>query len=107
VGARSSIAAAGAPQNDASMTALARDQLQFDPEECIRVAREANERFPGSSDAPERASLVVKSLMRQGRAAEATAEARAMVDTYPGSMWALDVKRHMLDIPGEPLGGAP
>jgi hypothetical protein len=34
-----------------------------------------------------------------GRADEARAEARAMVEEFPGTFWSLDVKRHMLDIP--------
>jgi hypothetical protein len=43
--------------------------------------------------------------MRAGKAAEATAEAKAMVDRYPATPWTLDVQRHMLDIPGDPVQG--
>jgi outer membrane protein assembly factor BamD (BamD/ComL family) len=76
-----------------------REMRQSDPELSLRLAREGNERFPDSSDAAERAAIVVKSLMRMGRADEATDEARIMVEKYAGTTWALDVKRHMLDIP--------
>jgi hypothetical protein len=84
---------------EAALMRQLREMRQSDPELSLRLAREGNERFPGSPDAAERASIVVKSLMRMGRADEATAEARAMVERYPGTSWALDVKRHMLDIP--------
>ena len=76
-----------------------RGMRQSDPELSLRMARQGNEQFPASPDAAERASIVVKSLMRMGRAEEATAEARTLVEEYPESPWALDVRRHMLDIP--------
>jgi hypothetical protein len=76
-----------------------REMRQSDPELSLRLARQGNARFPSSPDAAERASIVVKSLMRMGRADEAKAEARAMVASYPGTAWAADVRRHMLDIP--------
>jgi hypothetical protein len=104
--AQSALMAPGPPLDEASLTEEARELLQSDPDQCIRVAREGNERFPGGANAPERASLIVKSLMRMGRAAEATAEAAAMVEKYPGTPWALDVRHHMLDIPGEPIEGS-
>jgi hypothetical protein len=84
---------------EAELMQQLREMRQSDPELSLRLAREGNERFPGSPEAAERASIVVKSLMRTGKAEEATAEARAMVAKYPGTSWALDVKRHMLDIP--------
>jgi hypothetical protein len=76
-----------------------REMRQSDPELSLRLARQGNEQFPTSPEAAERAAIVVKSLMRMGRADEATAEARAMVDEYPGTPWAIDVRRHMLDVP--------
>jgi hypothetical protein len=87
------------PQDEPSLMAQLREMRQSDPELSLRLAREGNERFPDSSDAAERAAIVVKSLMRMGRADEATDEARIMVEKYAGTTWALDVKRHMLDIP--------
>jgi hypothetical protein len=97
------VSPASRPVTDALSEAALMQQLreirQSDPELSLRLAREGNERFRGSPEAAERASIVVKSLMRMGRADEATAEARAMVERYPGTSWSLDVKRHMLDIP--------
>ena len=91
------------PPQEASDEAALMDRLRqlidADPELCLLLAREANARYPDSPDAAERATMVVKSLMRMGRAAEATAEAREMVERYAGSAWALDVRRHMLDVP--------
>jgi hypothetical protein len=99
-------AAPAQPQDEASLMKELRAMRQSDPELSLRLAREGNERFPGSADAAERAAIVVKSLMRMGRAQEAMAEARAMVDRYAGTEWALDVKHHMLDIPSyEPDAG--
>jgi hypothetical protein len=88
-------------QEEPSLMAQLREMRQSDPELSLRLAREGNERFPGSPDAAERAAIVVKSLMRMGRADEATDEARTMVEKYAGTTWALDVKRHMLDIPSQ------
>jgi hypothetical protein len=76
-----------------------RQLLDTDPELTLQLAREANARYADSPDAAERATIVVKSLMRMGRADEATAEAREMVEKYAGTSWALDVRRHMLDVP--------
>ena len=76
-----------------------RQLVDADPELSLQLAREANARYPDSPDAAERATIVVKSLMRMGRADEATAEAREMVEKYAGTSWALDVRRHMLDVP--------
>ena len=88
-----------APLDESALMLELRQMRQSDPELSLRLAREGNERFPSSPDAAERASIVVKSLMRMGRADGAMAEARAMVEQYPGTPWALDVKRHMLDVP--------
>jgi type IV secretory pathway VirB10-like protein len=63
-------------------------QLSYD------LAREGLRRFPDSSDAPEMAAMVVKSLARQGKASEARAEAEEMVNKYAGTSWAREVERH-------------
>jgi len=63
-------------------------QLSYD------LAREGLRRFPDSSDAPEMAAMVVKSLARQGKASEARAEAEEMVNKYAGTTWAREVERH-------------
>jgi hypothetical protein len=99
VAIQSAMAAPAASLDEASLMAELREMRQSDPELSLRLARDGNTRFPGSADAAERASIVVKSLMRMGRGDEARAEARAMVDAYPETPWAADVKHHMLDIP--------
>jgi type IV secretory pathway VirB10-like protein len=63
-------------------------QLSYD------LAREGLRRFPDSSDAPEMAAMVVKSLARQGKASEARVEAEEMVNKYVGTSWAREVERH-------------
>jgi hypothetical protein len=87
------------PLDESALMLELRQMRQSDPELSLWLAREGNQRFPSSPDAAERASIVVKSLMRMGRADEAMAEARTMIEQYPGTPWALDVKRHMLDVP--------
>jgi len=58
------------------------------------LAREGQRRFPDSSNAPEIAAMVVKSLARQGKVSEARAEAEEMVNKYAGTHWAREVERH-------------
>jgi len=58
------------------------------------LAREGQRRFPDSSNAPEIAAMVVKSLARQGKVSEARAEAEEMVNKYPDTHWAREVERH-------------
>jgi TolA-binding protein len=70
-----------------------------DPEQILRLAREANARDPNGPDAPERAWMIVKSLVDLERFSEAKDEARAMVNRYPGTSWAQDVQRHLLSNP--------
>jgi hypothetical protein len=69
------------------------------PLDSIALARQGNERFPESTDAPERAGRVAKSLVNLGRFHEARDEAQAMLDRYPGTPWTLDVERHLLVYP--------
>jgi len=70
-----------------------------DPQQILRLAREANARDPDSPDAAERAWMVVKSLADLQRFSEAKDEAQTMVNRYPGTSWALDVQRHLLSNP--------
>jgi hypothetical protein len=70
-----------------------------DPQQIIRLAREANARDPDGPNAPERAWMIVKSLTDQQRFSEAKDEAQTMVNRYPGTSWALDAQRHLLSNP--------
>jgi hypothetical protein len=105
---QSAMIAPASLQDESSLMGELRKIRQSDPELSLWLAREGNMRFPESTSAAERASIVVKSLMRMGRVAEATAEAKAMVEKFPGTTWAVDVRHHMLDIPSYvPKGMAP
>ncbi|MDP9149645.1 MAG: hypothetical protein M3O36_06865 [Myxococcota bacterium] len=64
------------------------------PALALVLAREGNRRFPGSSDAAERAAVIVKSLALQGHLSEARGEAETMVNQYLGTPWALEVEEH-------------
>ena len=78
-----------------------RELGQSDPALALEIAREGNERFSGSADAPERYHTLIKALENLGRFDEAREEARRMVDTYPGTPWTEDVERHVLRHPGK------
>lgn len=67
----------------------------------LQLAREGNARFPNSPDAPERAFIVVKSLVDMTRFKEAQEEARKMLKRYPNDPHTLDVERHLLSNPLE------
>jgi hypothetical protein len=67
----------------------------------LQLARKGNARFPRGPDAPERAFIVVKSLVDLGRFKEAQQEARLMLRKYPHDPHTLDVERHLLSNPLE------
>jgi len=74
-----------------------------DPSASLELAREGNRRFPSSPDAPERASIIVRSLSSLGRHPEARIEALEMERRYPDTEWTRDVHRHMfLNPPDHP-----
>lgn len=78
---------------EALMEELRRVQ-EADPARAFELAQEGNRRYPDSPYAAERAGRMVKSLALQGRFSEARGEAEKMVNTYPGTPWALEVERH-------------
>ena len=86
--------------DEAALMARLRELGQSDPALALEIAREGNQRFSGSADAPERFHTLIKALENLGRFDEAREEARRMVDTYPGTAWTLDVERHVLSQPG-------
>ena len=75
-----------------------------DPARALELAREGNRRFPNGADAAERTWTICKSLAALGRFSEAQQEARRMVQQYPDTTWASDVKRHLLTQPLEDPG---
>lgn len=84
-----------------SLMSAIRELGASDPARALELARDGNRRFPDSEGAPERSWTICKSLAALGRAAEAQDEARRMVQRYPDTSWAADVKRHLLTHPLE------
>jgi hypothetical protein len=72
---------------------------QSDPATAIELARQGNAEFPDSPEAAERAWFVAKNLVNLGRFDQARAEARSMLERYPGTSWTNDVERHLLTHP--------
>lgn len=64
-----------------------------DPALAVALAREGNRRFPGSANAPERASILIHALSDQGLQSEARGEAEDMVNRYPDSHWVQEIER--------------
>jgi hypothetical protein len=91
--------AAPSPPTEASLMSALHDLGASDPARALELAREGNRQFPNGPDAAERSSTVCKSLAALGRFSEAQAAARQMVERYPGTTWAEDVKRHLLTQP--------
>ncbi len=87
--------------NEAALMVRLRQLEETDPPLSLRLAREGNARFPTSPDAPERAFIVVKSLVDLARFKEAQQEARRMLRAYPNDPRTLDVERHLLSNPLE------
>jgi hypothetical protein len=69
------------------------------PEQALTLARRGDTLFPDSSDAAERSWSAVKSLTELRRFHEAQAEARLMLERYPGTPWTDDAERHTLIYP--------
>jgi len=78
------------------------DLAASDPPLSLRLAKEALNRFPDSSNAPEFNWNLVKALFNMGRVEEAQKEARVMVSKYPGNYFAADVDHHLLNHPPNP-----
>jgi hypothetical protein len=91
-------------RTEAALMTKLRDLSGSDPALSLQLAREANQRFRGSPEEPERWWYIVRSLMNLGRSGEARAEARVLLDEYPTSEWAQDVHRHLfVNPPTHPL----
>ena len=89
----------GRPGEEAVLMERLRGLESSDPPLTLSLAREGNARFPNSPDAPERAWMVVRSLVNMQRFSEAHDEAQTMVNRYPGTSWSQDVQRHLLSNP--------
>jgi hypothetical protein len=63
------------------------------PKLAIDLAREGNARFPDGVDAPERASILVHALARDGQPSLARGEAETLVERYPDTPWAEEIEQ--------------
>lgn len=79
--------------DEAELMGALRSAHESDPGFVIALAREGNRRFPNSSDAPERASLLIHALAEQGLPSEARGEAEDMVNRYPDSRWVREIEQ--------------
>jgi hypothetical protein len=91
---RAAAAAEPSPVDEAALMTKLRAIQNSDPATALVLARDGNARFPNSTDAAERAEILVKSLAKLGRVSEARGEAELMVNRYPGTTWALEVEKH-------------
>lgn len=96
-------AAPSAAITEPALMSSIRELGAADPARALELAREGNRRFPNSADAAERTWTICKSLAALGRSSEAQQEARQMVQQYPDTTWAGDVRRHLLPQPVEDL----
>ena len=90
---------------EAEVMAKLRELLGRDPLQSLALAREADQRFSNSADAPERAWFEARALVDLQRFSEAQQLARDMGERYPRTTWTDDVQRHLLthplDLPAE------
>ena len=66
-----------------------------EPAAALELAREGNQRFPDTADAPERASIMIHALATLERPSEARGSAEDMVNHYPDSNWVREIERFM------------
>lgn len=80
------------PPDEASLMAELRRIATSDPERAVELARQGNQRFPESTDAPERTSILIHALATRGLSSEARGEAERMVNHYPDSAWVREIE---------------
>jgi hypothetical protein len=83
---------AAKPLSEAVLMARLRQAAGSDYPLAVELARAGNRRFPDSSEAPERASILIHALAAQGMAREARGEAEYAVNHYPDSPWVRDIE---------------
>ena len=85
--------------DDAALMTELRALLFTKPERALTLARRENQQLPNSPNAPERAWIAVRALDDLRRFHEAQAEARLMLERYPGTHFTEDAERHTLVYP--------
>lgn len=89
------IAATSTKLSEAQLMTRLRGLKDRDPTAAIELAREGNRRFPDTTEAAERASILVHALSALGRPSEARGEAEDMVNHYPDNHWVREVEGFM------------
>jgi hypothetical protein len=84
---------APADLDEPTFMAHLRSVARTDPALAVELAREGGRRFADSSDAAERASLLIHALARLGRGSEARGEAEDVVNDYPDSPWIREIEQ--------------
>ncbi|MEO8904305.1 MAG: hypothetical protein ABI488_18225 [Polyangiaceae bacterium] len=80
--------------DESALMAELRSVQDSDPELALALARDGNQRFPDSAQAPERAASMVHSLTALGRASAGRAVAEDMVNHYPDSTWVRQIEQY-------------
>lgn len=88
-----SSSAPSGPLSETQLMARLRSIKDGNPAAAIELARDGNKRFPDTSDAPERTSILIHALASQGASSEARGEAEQMVNHYPDSDWVREIER--------------
>ena len=82
----------GVPSDERSLMAELRSVKDRDPVRAEELVCVGNARYPNSSDAPERASILIHAFAAQGRASDVRGEAEDMVNRYPISSWVREIE---------------
>lgn len=83
--------------DELSLLHRAQASLRSDPARALQLARDHELQFPDGVLVQEREVIVVESLIRQGRRAEAEARARRFAMRYPGSAHAVRIEEILRD----------
>jgi hypothetical protein len=84
--------AAPAGLDEAQLMAKLRSLKEDNPAAAVELARDGNNRFPDSADAPERTSILIHALTATGATSEGRGEAEKMVNHYPDSDWVREIE---------------
>ncbi len=86
------VESAVARMNEAVLMAHLREVARSDSAQAIEIARAGNKKFPDSSDAPERTSILIHALITQEKLSQGRAEAEYMVNHFPDSRWVREIE---------------
>jgi len=87
------------PPDEPTVMAELRGLMFTAPASSLQIARDGNARFPDGPDAAERGWFEVRVLVLLDRFDEARHVARRLVQRYPDTQWANDVRRHLRSHP--------